>query len=92
MDFQNERLPVVEIHDLWRSHAGDDPLAMASVLLVLLTHSAIYMALLGVYSAFHLFGFLGRLTGSSLSPFQRCKGRTLDCSTRNERSMKPSPT
>jgi hypothetical protein len=35
---------------------------------------------------------LGRLTESSHSPFQRCKERTLDCSTRNERSMKPSPT
>jgi len=25
VDFQNERLPVVEIHDLWRFHTGDDP-------------------------------------------------------------------
>jgi hypothetical protein len=25
VDFQNERQPVVEIHDLWRFHTGDDP-------------------------------------------------------------------
>jgi hypothetical protein len=25
VDFQNERAPVVEIHDLWRFHTGDDP-------------------------------------------------------------------
>jgi hypothetical protein len=25
VDFQNERLPVVEIHDLWRFRTGDDP-------------------------------------------------------------------
>jgi hypothetical protein len=25
VDFQNERLPVVEIHSLWRFHTGDDP-------------------------------------------------------------------
>ncbi len=25
VDFQNERAPVVEIHDLWRFHIGDDP-------------------------------------------------------------------
>ncbi len=24
-DFQNERQPIVEIHDLWRFHTGDDP-------------------------------------------------------------------
>jgi sigma-B regulation protein RsbU (phosphoserine phosphatase) len=25
VDLQNERAPIVEIHDLWRFHAGDDP-------------------------------------------------------------------
>jgi sigma-B regulation protein RsbU (phosphoserine phosphatase) len=25
VDFQNERLPIVEIHDQWRFHTGDDP-------------------------------------------------------------------
>jgi hypothetical protein len=25
VDFQNERSPMVEIHDLWRFHTGDDP-------------------------------------------------------------------
>ena len=25
VNFQNERVPVVEIHDLWRFHTGDDP-------------------------------------------------------------------
>ncbi len=25
VDFQNERVPMVEIHDLWRFHTGDDP-------------------------------------------------------------------
>jgi hypothetical protein len=25
LDFQKERQPVVEIHDLWRFHTGDDP-------------------------------------------------------------------
>src|SRR5580692_5866371 len=25
VDFQSERAPVVEIHDLWRFHTGDDP-------------------------------------------------------------------
>jgi hypothetical protein len=25
VDFQKERQPVVEIHDLWRFHTGDDP-------------------------------------------------------------------
>ena len=25
VDFQKERAPIVEIHDLWRFHTGDDP-------------------------------------------------------------------
>ena len=25
VDFEKERQPVVEIHDLWRFHTGDDP-------------------------------------------------------------------
>lgn len=25
VDFQEERKPVVDIHDLWRFHTGDDP-------------------------------------------------------------------